>query len=82
VHALAAVLERTAQVVGRYQLDRALQQVPRGIEVHTIHLGLQQGGGALEFEKAARWIEIGYDITRSYLRDHPHHQRAVAASHA
>ncbi len=82
VHALAAVLERTAQVVGRYQLERALQQVPRGVEVHTIHLGMQQSGGALEFEKAARWIDIGYDITRSYLRDHPIHARSVVASHA
>lgn len=67
VHPLAALLERTSQVVSHYQLEQALARVPRGIEVHVIRVGHSAAGGALEFEKASRWIEQGYAFTRAYL---------------
>jgi predicted acylesterase/phospholipase RssA len=67
VHPLAALLERTSQVVSHYQLSQALARVPRGIEVHVIHVGHSAAGGALEFEKATRWIVQGYEFTRDYL---------------
>ena len=64
--AIAAVLERTTQVVSRYQLDRALKHIPRGVEAHVLRMGVSSGG-ALDFEKSAEWIERGYAITRDYL---------------
>jgi NTE family protein len=67
VHPLAALLERTSQVVSHYQLEQSLARVPRGIEVHVIRVGHAAAGGALEFEKAPRWIEQGYAVTREYL---------------
>ncbi len=67
VHPLAALLERTSQVVSHYQLEQALARVPRGIEVHVIRVGHSAAGGALEFEKARGWIEQGYAFTRDYL---------------
>src|SRR5262249_58973121 len=45
-NALAAVLERTVQVVSRYQIERALSRVPRGVEVHVIHAATGTRGGA------------------------------------
>jgi hypothetical protein len=67
VLAVSAVLERTTQVISRYQLDRALLRVPRGVETHVLHVSADAGGGALEFEKAPQWIEQGYDVARAYL---------------
>lgn len=67
---LAAVLERTVQVMSRYQLSRALERVPRGIEVHVLQPSTGEGGGALEFGKAARWIARGYAQASAYLRTH------------
>ena len=67
VHPVAAVLERTTQVVSRYQLQRALSSLPPGIELHLVRIGAETGGGALEFEKASQWIEQGYAATRAYL---------------
>jgi NTE family protein len=67
VHPLAALLERTSQVVSHYQLEQALARIPRGVEVHVIRVGHAAAGGALEFEKAPRWMEQGYEFTRVYL---------------
>jgi NTE family protein len=69
-HAVAAVLERTVQVVSRYQLMRALERVPRGIEVHVIQPSTGEGGGALDFAKAPAWIERGYAEARKHLLAH------------
>lgn len=69
-HPLAAVLERTVQVMSRYQLDRALQRVPRGVECYVIRPGTGEGGGALEFDKAPAWIDRGYEAAQEYLRAH------------
>ncbi len=66
-HAWESLLERTVQVMGRYQLERALQHVPRGVEVHVIRVGQRVSGGALEFERAAGWIEQSYAYTRAHL---------------
>lgn len=66
-HALASVLERTTQVMGRYQLDHDLAQLPPGIEAHIIRPSTPHGGGALDFGAAAEWIEHGYAFTRNYL---------------
>jgi NTE family protein len=68
VHAMVAVLERTAQVMNRYQLTRALERVPRGIETHVLRLGTSVRGGTLDFDKAAPWIELGYAAAYDYLK--------------
>lgn len=66
-HAWESLLERTVQVMGRYQLERALHQLPRGVEVHVIRVGKSVSGGALEFERAPGWIEQSYVYTRAHL---------------
>jgi NTE family protein len=71
VHAMVAVLERTAQVMNRYQLTRALERVPRGIETHVLRLGTSVRGGTLDFDKAAMWIELGYAAAQAYLKKTP-----------
>lgn len=90
VHAWEALLERTVQVMGRYQLECALQQVPRGVEVHVIRVGKSVGGGALDFERAQGWIEQSYIYTRALLdaelaKPQPQQQPAIeqqVASHS
>lgn len=67
-YSLAAVLERTSQAMSRYHLDRALERVPRGVELHVLRLSTRTGGGALGFGNAREWIEQGYDQTSAYLR--------------
>ena len=66
-HALASVLERTTQVMGRYQLDRELERLPAGIEAHVIRPSTPHGGGALDFDAAPQWVAHGYAFTREYL---------------
>ncbi|MEO7000320.1 MAG: patatin-like phospholipase family protein, partial [Ktedonobacterales bacterium] len=68
VHALAAVMERVSQVMGRYQLQQALQRLPCGVEAHLIRPSTPSGGGALDFGQGALWIEHAYAFTQSYLR--------------
>jgi predicted acylesterase/phospholipase RssA len=68
VHAMVAVLERTAQVMNRYQLTRALERLPRGIETHVLRLGTNVRGGTLDFDKANIWIELGYASACEYLQ--------------
>jgi hypothetical protein len=65
---MVAVLERTAQVMNRYQLTRALERLPRGIESHVLRLGTNVRGGTLDFDKAAMWIELGYAAAHDYLK--------------
>lgn len=67
VHPLAAVLERSSQVMSRYHFDRAIARIPRGIETHVLRIGNGSGGGALEFEKAPEWIAAGYESARAQL---------------
>lgn len=78
VHALAAILQRTTQVVSQHQLQEALERIPRGIEVHVIRPGLGVPGTILDFDHAAAWIEHGYAATQAYLREHLMPTTAVA----
>jgi predicted acylesterase/phospholipase RssA len=64
-HALAAVLERTVQVMSRYHLETALRALPAGIEVHLLRPNM--AGGMLDFSRSAEWMAHGYDHTRAYL---------------
>jgi NTE family protein len=68
MHPLAAVLERTIQVMSAFQRDRALAQVPPGIAIHVLRLSTGTGEGMLVFGKAEEWMERGYAQTREYLR--------------
>ena len=67
MHPLAAVLERTIQVMSAYQRDRAISRVPPGIEMNVLRLSTGTGDGMLVFGKAEDWMERGYAQTRGYL---------------
>ncbi len=69
-HALAVMLERTATMVGRYQLERALERIPPGIEAHIIRPANTVGEAMLDFDHAANWIDAAYEYARDYLREH------------
>src|SRR5262245_26430028 len=52
MHPLAAVLERTIQVMSAYQRDRAIARVPHGVEMRVLRLSTGTGDGMLVFGKA------------------------------
>lgn len=79
-HALAAVLERMTQVICQYQLQRALERVPRGIEIHVIRPGAGMVGGVMDFERAPEWIDHAYTVTHEYLRTRLPHVMTSSAS--
>lgn len=66
-HALAVVLERTATMMGRYQLDRAIERVPSGIETHVIRPTSSMNEAALDFDHAGSWIDVAYEQAKAYL---------------
>jgi predicted acylesterase/phospholipase RssA len=68
LHPLAAVLERTIQVMSAYQRDRAIERTPPGVTLHVLRLSTGTGDGMLVFGKAEDWMERGYAQTREYLR--------------
>jgi hypothetical protein len=68
MHPLAAVLERTIQVMSAYQRDRAISRVPPGVEMNVLRLSTGSGDGMLVFGKAEDWMERGYAQTQEYLR--------------
>ena len=69
-HALAVMLERTATMMGRYQLQRAVERVPPGVEAHIIRPANTMGDAALDFDRAAKSIDAAYEHAREYLREH------------
>lgn len=69
-HALAVMLERTATMMGRFQIQRAFERIPPGIEAHIIRPPANLGDGTLDFDHAARWIDPAYESARDYLRQH------------
>ncbi len=60
-HALAVMLERTATMMGRYQLDRSIERVPPGIELHVVRPTSTMSEAALDFDHAASWIDLAYE---------------------
>jgi NTE family protein len=66
-HPLAALLERTAQVMSHYHLGRALRDLPPGIERHVLRPSPTDVGGTLDFGKADEWMEHSYTAARAYL---------------
>jgi NTE family protein len=68
MHPLAAVLERTIQVMSAHQRDRAIARTPPGVALHVLRLSTGTGDGMLVFGKAEDWMERGYAQTQQYLR--------------
>jgi NTE family protein len=64
----AAAIQRASQVMGNYQIQRALERVPAHVETHIISLATGDGGGTLSFRDTSTWIERAYFATRDYLR--------------
>jgi NTE family protein len=68
-HPLAALLERTAQVMSHYHLNHALADLPPGIERHVLRPTPSDVGGTLDFAKADEWMEHAYVAACAYLDD-------------
>lgn len=68
-HALAVILERTLAMMGRYQLARAVESVPQGIELHVLRPPASVGETSLDFDHASKWIDLAYDHARAYLAE-------------
>lgn len=66
-HALAVMLERTATMMGRYQLERSIELVPSGIELHVIRPSANSDEAGLDFDHAASWIDLAYEQANRYL---------------
>lgn len=66
-YSAAAVIQRASQVMGNYQIERALEQLPRTIESHVITLSTATGNGTLKFGNVSDWIERAYTATNEYL---------------
>lgn len=69
-HALAVILERTATMMGRYQLDRAIERTPQGIDVHVLRPPSNMNEAVLDFDHASSWIQLAYEHGTSYLEEH------------
>lgn len=66
-HSAPSVIQRASQVMGNYQIQRALERTPPGVEAHLISLSQGAGGGTLSFGNVAELIERAYQSTRTYL---------------
>jgi predicted acylesterase/phospholipase RssA len=66
-HSAPSVIQRASQVMGNYQIQRALERAPRGVETRLICLSPDSGGGTLSFGNVSGWIEDAYRSTRAYL---------------
>ncbi len=67
-YSAAATIQRASQIMGNYQIFRALERVPRGVEVHLLQLSTGDGGGTLSFRNVSEWIDGAYHVTDEYLR--------------
>lgn len=66
-HSAPSVIQRASQVMGNYQIQRALERTPQGVETHLISLSPDAGGGTLSFGNVAGLIECAYTSARAYL---------------
>jgi NTE family protein len=69
-HALAVTLERTATMIGHLQIQHAMERIPPGVEAHVIRASPTLGGGTLDFDHAAAWIEPAYEAALAYIQEH------------
>jgi NTE family protein len=69
-HALAVTLERTATMMGRFQVQQAMERLPPGIEAHVIRISPTLGDATLDFDHAAAWIDAAYEGARAYIQQH------------
>ncbi|MGZ3714250.1 MAG: patatin-like phospholipase family protein [Ktedonobacterales bacterium] len=64
---IPAVIQRASQVMGNYQIQRAIERAPLDVEIHLISLSTGTGGGTLSFGNVSQWMSSAYDSTRAYL---------------
>ena len=67
-YSAAAVIQRASQVMGNYQIQRALERTPQGVEAYLIALTPGTGQGTLNFGGVSEMIEHAYNSTQEYLR--------------
>ena len=66
-HSAPSVIQRASQVMGNYQIQRALERTPSDVEAHLISLSPGVGGGTLSFGHVDELIERAYQSTQCYL---------------
>ncbi len=64
---ISGVIQRASQVMGNYQIQRAIERVPDDIEVHLISLSAGTPGGTLSFGNVSQWMANAYRSTQAYL---------------
>lgn len=69
-HALAVILERTATMMGRYQIQRDFDRIPPGVEAYLIRPTDTLRDATLDFDHADTWIDAAYEYARAYLEEH------------
>lgn len=77
---VAAVIQRASQVMGNYQIERALERLPHGVQAHVISLSTENGAGSLSFRDVTAWMDHAYLTTRDYLRQSQPQDAAEAAT--
>lgn len=72
-HALAVILERTLAMMGRFQLEQAIQRIPPGIDLHVLRPAATMDETTLDFDHTTKWIELAYNQAHRYLEERlPH----------
>ncbi len=66
-HSVPSVIQRASQVMGNYQIQRALERAPSSVAARLISLSSGVGGGTLSFGNVDELIERAYQSTRGYL---------------
>lgn len=66
---IPAVIQRASQVMGNYQIQRAIERAPRDVEIHLISLSTGTSDGTLSFGNVSQWMSSAYSSTRAYLDD-------------
>lgn len=75
---IPAVIQRASQVMGNYQIQRAIERAPRDVEIHLISLSAGTEGGTLSFGNVSQWMSSAYRSTQAYL-DALHSSRSANA---
>lgn len=64
---IPTVIQRASQVMGNYQIQRAIERAPRDVEIHLISLSSGTDGGTLSFGNVSQWMASAYRSTQAYL---------------
>jgi NTE family protein len=78
----AKTIQRASQIMGNYQIARALERVPEDIETHVISLSTGDESGTLSFRDIPAWIDRAYAAAHAQLAAIMHCPAGPRASQA